>query len=81
VTTYKATIGGTAYGEHRKAAVGWTEGPTSAASGLFLRRNTRPEKVKVAREGSTDPSSYLALPCTVLRYLVRPSARLSAAFC
>ena len=29
------TIGGTAYGEHRKAAVGWTEGPTSAASGLL----------------------------------------------
>ena len=46
VTSYEATMGGTAYGEHRKAAVGWTEGPTSAASGPLPRGKTRPERVK-----------------------------------
>ena len=25
MTSYEVTMGGTAYGEHRKAAVGWTE--------------------------------------------------------
>ena len=41
-TSYEATMGGTAYGEHRKAAVGWTEGPTSAASGPYNGLYTRP---------------------------------------
>ena len=51
MTTYEATIGGTAYGEHRKAAVGWTEGPTSAASGLFLGRNSGPLKGLILENG------------------------------
>ena len=46
VTTYEATIGGTAYGEHRKAAVGWMEARASTASGLCDRSHTRPERVK-----------------------------------
>ena len=35
VTSYEATISGTDYGEHRKAAVGWTEERASAASGPY----------------------------------------------
>jgi len=38
-------MGGAAYGEHWKAAIGWTEGPTSAASGLLHGCRTGPEKV------------------------------------
>ena len=34
-TSHEATTGGMAYGEHRKAAVGWTEGRASAPSGLY----------------------------------------------
>jgi hypothetical protein len=46
VTSYEATMGGIAYGGHRKAAVGWTEGPTSAASAKGTRVPTGPERVK-----------------------------------
>ena len=46
VTSYEATMGGTAYHEHRKVAVGWTEVRASAASGLGDGSPSRPERVK-----------------------------------
>ena len=47
-TSYQATMSGTAYRDHEKPAVGRSEGRASAASGLSLRRDSRPERVKIS---------------------------------
>ena len=57
-------MGAMAYGGHRKAAVGWTEGRASAASGLTRARVTVLEGVKATK--GTPPTPYASSWARVL---------------